>query len=275
MRQELKIEVTQPIIGLADRIVYSQSPCWCNSTFCQLSLSLLRPRQYYSYDRTYICPLIIFICGGAFEQMDRNVWMGELAYFAKKGYAVACVEYSTLPRTRWPQQLMDIKQAIRFLRSHAAEYGIQANRIAVMGESAGGYLAALTGLTGDNPLYKTDADQMQSDAVQAVIAWYPVTDLPGLIQATKEPKVMSHLTAQAPSLLDMVTPGSPPFFLVHGTDDEQVPYQHSELLYNRLQKSGVSADLYLLRGAHHNDAPFVQNEMKERMGGFLDHIFDR
>lgn len=274
MRQELKIDVTHPIIGLADKIVYSQSPCWCNATFRQLSLSLLRPRQYYSYDRTYICPLIVFICGGAFEQMDRNVWMGELAYFAKEGYAVACVEYSTLPRTRWPQQLIDIKQAIRFLRFHAAEYGIRADQIAVMGESAGGYLAALAGLTGDDPLYKTDENPMQSDAVQAVIAWYPVTDLPGLIQTTEKYSVMSHLTEHAPSLLDIVTSDSPPFLLVHGTDDEQVPYQHSERFYNCLQKNGVLADLYLLNGAHHNDAPFVQNEMKERIKDFLQRTFN-
>lgn len=278
MRQELDLEISRPIIGLADNIIYSQSPLWCNATYQQLHLSLMRPRQYYSYDRKGCYPLIVFLCGGGFEQMDRNVWMGELAWFVKRGYAVAGVEYSTLPRTKWPTQAVNVKEAIRFIRAHAEEFAILPDRIAVMGESAGGYLAAFTGLTGDNLQYKTAASPELSDAVRAVVAWYPPTDLNALqnrhdlsvsgTTGTPSRSTVMDLTG-APDLGTLVTADTPPFFLMHGTEDQLVPASHSERLYKLLTEKNVPAELYILRGAHHNDVHFVQDCMKERILKFL------
>lgn len=264
MKEIINVPVTAPLIGLASEIVYTQKPYWCNATYQQLKLSLLKPRKYYDYDPDCKCPVIVFLCGGAMEQMDRNVWMGELSCFAKRGYAVACVEYSTHPRVKWPEQICDIKCAIRFLRAHAGEFGLDGSWIVAAGESAGGFLALAAALSGSMPEYDVGENLDQSSAVQAVIAWYPAV-------SCMRTAVQLHVdTSAMPDLLDWVTPDAPPAMLLHGTADQLVPCSESERMYEALEKAGVPADLYLLEGAHHNDAPFVQECMKERMLQFLD-----
>lgn len=264
MKETIHVPVTAPLIGLASEIVYTQKPYWCNATYSQLKLSLLKPRKYYDYDPDDKYPVIVFLCGGAMEQMDRNVWMGELSWFAKRGWAIACVEYSTHPRTKWPEQIHDIKCAIRFLRAHAKEFGLDAGRIAAAGESAGGYLALAAALSGNMPEYDVGEYPEQSSTVQAVLAWYPAV-------SCMHTAVQLHVdTSAMPDLLDWVTPDAPPAMLLHGTADQLVPHSESERMYEALKKAGVPADLYLLEGAHHNDAPFIQECMKERMLQFLE-----
>ncbi len=263
MKKKVRVPVTMPLIGLGSEIVYAQKPYWCSATYIQMKLSLLKPRQHYDYDPKMKCPVIVFLCGGAMEQMDRNVWMGELSYFAKHGYAVACVEYSTYPRVKWPEQICDVKGAIRFLRANADRLGLDGSKIAVMGESAGGYLALAAGLSGEMPEFDSGDHMEESSAVQAVIAWYPAV-------SCMRAAVQVHVdTSEMPDLLDWVTPKAPPVMLLHGTADQLVPSSESEAMYEALERCGVPAELYLLEGAHHNDAPFVQDCMKERMLEFL------
>jgi probable DNA metabolism protein len=149
MKKTIKLTAKEPLIALADGIVYAQRPDFCDITTRDLRVSLIRPRAFFDYDKRVVWPVVVFICGGAWTEMDRNAWIPELAWFAKKGYVIASVDYSVTARTRFPQQIVDIKEAIRFLRAHADKLGIDPNRFAVMGESAGGYLAALTGAAGE------------------------------------------------------------------------------------------------------------------------------
>jgi hypothetical protein len=107
MKKTLKIECTDPVVMLASEIIYSQRAEWCNAAMRPLSLSLLRPRYYFSYDREYVMPLIVWICGGGFTTMNRNAWVPELAWFVKHGYAVASVDYSVTSRTRFPEAVVD------------------------------------------------------------------------------------------------------------------------------------------------------------------------
>ncbi|MDD3337075.1 MAG: alpha/beta hydrolase, partial [Eubacteriales bacterium] len=153
MKQTVQFPVKDHVVTLAADIVYGQRQEWCEAKYRQLKLSFMKPRCHYPYDVPSTYPLVVWICGGSFIEVDRNVWMPELVDLVRHGYAVASVEYSVTSLTRFPQQLEDIKQAIRFLRAHAEELQIQPEHIAIMGESAGGYFSALTALTNHDKRY--------------------------------------------------------------------------------------------------------------------------
>lgn len=199
-------------------------------------------------------------------KQDRSVWLPELVFFAKQGYTVATVDYSTFANTEFPEQLQEVKTAIRYLRSHAVELNLDPERFVSMGESAGGQLAAWVGVTGDDPLYKTDDYAAQSDAVQCCVGWYPVTH----INQFPKPEFMRIRTENYPDTCELVSKDTPPMFLAHGVNDSQVPYVQSVRLHDKLQAFGVDCELYLLNGAEHSDPLFVQPELKERMLAFMD-----
>ena len=259
MRETLCFQPAEPLLGLADNIVYMQKEYWGKCTAYQLSLSFLAGRG-----KTHLRPLIVFLCGGAFQRMDRNAWMPELSYYAKRGYAVASVQYSTLPTTRWPEQIREIKQAIRFLRAYAGQFSIDAGRVAIMGESAGGYFAALAALWGEQRTHDTGEHLEQSSAVKAAVCFYPPVRLTGSV-----PGIQVDLTDFV-DLCGEVTAHSPPFLLMHGTEDKSVPLGQSEDFYAALQAAGVESILCMVERAGHADVYFAQPEVKERVLAFLD-----
>jgi acetyl esterase/lipase len=269
MKRKVSISDSVPLITLAEGIVYAQRPDWCDSTSRELKVSLLKPRQYFDYDKKVTCPAIVWICGGAWTEMNRNVWIPELTWFAKKGYVVASVDYSVTARTRFPQQIVDIKEAIRFLRAHADILGIDSKRIAIMGESAGGYLSALVGVTGNTREYDLGTNLDQSSAVQAAIPWYPVIDTSNFLVADFLSDMLPPDFRKYPNVSKLVTKDTPPFMILHGTADTQVPLSQSESFYDVLQNTGVESDLIILDNSEHAEATFVQMEIKELIFEFL------
>lgn len=253
------------MIGLASDIVYMQKNHWCGCSARQLKLSFMGPRRHYVHDPKEICPLLVFLCGGAWQKVDRNVWIPNLVSFAQHGYAVACVDYSVMPDTTFPEQIVEIKTAIRFLRTHSAEFQIDPDHVVIMGESAGGYLAGLAALTGDEPSYKNEWYNTVSDAVQAAVLWYAPTGLHLMDNSKLRIKV-----DQFPDLCELVHEKMPPFLFLHGLSDHTVPYSQSERLYDTLQKKGVVSELFLLENACHGDGLFIQASVKERMLHFID-----
>lgn len=270
MKKQIRVEKAEPVVLLAADIVYSQKQAWCGGKYRQLKCALMKPRCHYPYDENRTYPLLVWLCGGSFAEVDRNVWAPELAYFAKRGYAVMSVDYSTTQLTYWPEQLEDVKQAIRYARAHAAELHIDPARVTVMGESAGGYLSVLAGCTNADPAYERGELLDVSSEVQAVVAFYPVC---GMASTAAKPWAETHVpryAADYPELDGQVTPGTPPTLIFHGTGDTLVPSWHGERLYDALQAAGVESDLYLVEGANHADHPFVQEEVKDLILAFLD-----
>ncbi len=269
MKYSIKIEKKEPLLVLNTGIVYAQRKYWCGSATHPLKLSLLLPRIFFPYDEKVKYPLIVWICGGGFTEMNRDVWMPELAYFAKHGFAVASVEYTTAQRDAWPQQLVDIKEAIRWLRAHEGEYSYNAEKIAVMGESAGGYFSAAVAATGETREYDLGAYLEQSSAVQAAVPFYPPVNVREL-EVDPEVVVVPRNIEQYLDPRDYITDRTPPFLIFHGMLDSQVPYSQGEELYEALQKAGVESDLYLVEGAEHAEGHFFQEETKAMIVRFLE-----
>jgi acetyl esterase/lipase len=270
MKKRIKIIAREPAALLAADIIYSQKKEWCGGKYRQLKCSLLKPRCHYSYDENVIYPLIVWLCGGSFAEVDRNLWMPEMTYFAKHGWAVLSVDYSTTQLTYYPEQLEDVKAAIRYARAHAADFHIDPERVAIMGESAGGYLSVLTGCTNGVPEYEAGNYLDKSSTVQAIVAWYPVATPATLSKKNWQETHFPRYVADYPNLPDLSYSDVPPTMILHGTGDTLVPCSDGEDLYEALQKAGVDSELYLIEGANHADHHFVQDETKALILAFLN-----
>jgi acetyl esterase/lipase len=180
---------------------------------------------------------------------------------ADKGFAAASVGYRLAPKDRFPAQIADAKAAIRYLRANAAALNLDPDRVAVMGFSAGGHLAALVGTTPGRPEFDPGVFPGQSDRVSCVVNVFGPTDLtlyrdtPGVDRAIIAPLLgpedgSADLHAKA-SPLTYVTRDAPPFLTIHGTADLVVPVIHAERLHEKLLAAGAKSEFYPVRGEGH------------------------
>jgi acetyl esterase/lipase len=220
-------------------------------------------------------PVVVFLHGGGWRLGSRHAagpaYRGaDPAPFervAQAGVAVASVDYRLSGEAVWPAQLHDAKAAVRWLRSRAAELGIDGDRIAAWGESAGGHLAELLGLTHDDPALEGGIGVSgPSSAVVAVAAWYAPSDVRAvagdlggdpLDPTTREAQLLGAPAPEVPdaaaqaSPVTHVSPAAPPFLLLHGRDDRFVPCVQSERLAAALEAAGADVEMHLLDGADH------------------------
>ncbi len=222
-------------------------------------------------------PLVVFIHGGAWLSGHPNVANAtyrKLDYVNKMleaGFAVSSIAYRFTSEGPFPMQLHDCKSAIRFLRNRADIFNIDPNRIAAMGDSAGGHLASLVGLTNDNPkLEGSVGDRTGSSAVQAVINWFGPAELltmeeqsigKGLGSKNAPDSAESRLVggtlqdyqeaAVAASPITYVNAKAPPFLIQHGKADRLVSYKQSENLAVSLKNAGRDVTLNLIEDADH------------------------
>lgn len=262
------------IVMLSSEIVYAQRSYWCNASSRRLSMSFMSPRKHYDFDRKEVQPCIVFVCGGGFEKQSITAWTPELAYFAKRGYSVATVGYSVEPFTQWPEQIEEVKEAIRFIRAHAKELWIDPDRIAIMGESAGGYLATLAAVTADKDIYNKGENLDVSSAVTCAVPFWPVVNLPEgekrRIAAGNAPNPNVVRTKGAPNAAEFIDANTPPFCVVTGLADHFGCDGQSAYLVEQLEKAGIETDFLQIEGADHADAGAVNSAVKADVLAFLD-----
>ena len=281
--EKLLIPKKQEVLSLITDITYANVPSWYGATRRDLRMDLIVPKNREEHRP---CPCIIWICGGAFMVNDKSVWMPEMVRFARAGYAVASIEYRTSNEVSFPEPLKDVKAAIRYLRAHAAAYCLDPERFVVMGESAGGTMASLAGVTSHLTEYDEGDFLEHSSAVQGVVDFYGLTDME---LSSEEPASGTDVVPdwamkaflgvssyeenkERASAVRYVTQNTPPCLILHGTVDALVPVQQSITFYHKLKEAGVYTELYLLEGANHGDDLFFQDEMIERIERFLRQI---
>ena len=205
-------------------------------------------------------PLVIWIHGGAFlvGSKDDTVPLELLP----QGYAVASIGYRVSSDAKFPAQVEDCKAAIRWLRANAARFALDPERFAIFGESAGGYLAAMLGTTGDVKEFDVGENLEQTSRVQAVIDFYGPTDFLQNTFAVASAKTPEALLIGGPILdnkdkaakanpIAYVTRDDPPFLLVHGDADKSVPFNQSELLEAALKKANVPVTFHAVKAGGH------------------------
>ena len=205
--------------------------------------------------------------------------------YLSQGYAVASLNYRLSPCALFPAPILDCKAAVRWLRSHAAAYRLDATRFAAWGASSGGHLAALLGTTGDVNVFDVGEDLDQSSAVQAVVDYYGPTDFLQM-DAHRLPSGMLHDPADSPESqliggpiqenkkrveqanpITYATGDAPPFLICHGDADLMVPHHQSELLATALENASVPVTFYTVQGAGHG--PFNNATVDQMTSDFL------
>jgi acetyl esterase/lipase len=201
-----------------------------------------------------------------------SVWQPPklLAAFSKpfldKGMTVFIVRHGSAPKYNIPEIAEDVRRSVRFIRMKAKEFGVQPDRLGVLGGSAGGHLSLLLGTTGDDGDSKAkDPLLQQSSRVAAVVALFPPTDIREWVK--NPPENIKRFTALRfdskkagdYSPLLKVTDKSAAILLIHGDKDDLVPIDHSQKMYDALQKAKVKSKLVVVEGAgHHFDAKQTQ-----------------
>ncbi len=226
-----------------------------------LELDIVRPAA------DGLWPAVMYLHGGGWRLGARDMtspafrdWQpGLLDRVASAGFAVVCPDYRLSGEARFPAQLDDVLRALDWVACSGPGHGIDPDRILLWGDSAGGHLATLAALQGK-----------ARPAIRGVVAWYPVTDLPG-IQAdadaiggdphdtadARESALLGGLIRDLPELAADASPvthaaaATAPFFLAHGTADLGVPFAQSVRLRDALLAAGKEVTLYPVEGANH------------------------
>ena len=243
--------MTAPVRRVPD-VVYREVP-----GYRPLGLDLYLPEAL----PTGPVPVIVHVHGGGWRRGSRRHPLPALGTdfydrLAAQGFAVAAVDYRLSGEARYPAALEDVRAAVDWARDNVASYGLDTSRVFAWGDSAGGHLVLMAALTGAK--------------VQAVVAWFPVTDLAGLpadvaaAGGTPDPGPESRealfLGAPASSVPDLAreaspvthaSAGTPPVLLMHGEADTMVPAAQSIRLAEALRAAGSIVELELVPGATH------------------------
>jgi len=247
-----------------------------------LRLDLHLPRQ-----ATGPVPVVVYASGGGFRfsMTHTGPWM----CLVGTGYAVAVVEYRLSSEAKHPGPLHDVKGAIRWLRANAGAYGLDPERIAGWGSSAGGYLISLAAVTADSPEFDgTVGDNLdQSSALAAVIEHYAPTDFLTLAGDTDnavepfgtadsfETQYLGYIPSNRPdeaaaaAVASHVTSSTVPFLILHGDADTRVGIEQSRRLHRALEAAGAEADLHVIPGVNHVAPEFEQDEANKLALAFL------
>lgn len=230
-------------------------------------------------------PLVVYVHGGAWERGAKTPM--PLAGLVERGYAIASLDFRPASAAPFPGQVHDIKAAIRFLRGAAARYTYDARRIAVVGASSGGHLAAVVGLSnGQADLEGTLGDyRSESSAVQAIVSYFGASNLTTILaQSTpfglgiREPALRTLLgaspkeneaAARRASPVFLVDAADPPLLLLHGDQDPQMPINQSHELQGQYERVGLMADLIVVHGAGHGGDAFYSQQNLDRVAAFL------
>ena len=231
-------------------------------------------------------PLIVYVPGSAWHR--QNVWigLGKALEAVARGYAFAIVEYRPSDIAPFPAQIADAKSAIRFLRAHADEYGLDASKIALWGDSSGGHTAVSLAVMDGIPDNGEHTDE--PFAVDCVIDFFGPTDVQMMAYY---PSAMDHLGPDSPegyligrkdvhvhtALAQKTNPinyinsdsALPPLLMMHGSSDNIVAFNQSVRLYDKLCECGKEVVFYRLEGAGHGMGGFTSREAMETVFSFI------
>jgi acetyl esterase/lipase len=256
-----------------NNVVYA-SPKLPNGKSKSLKMDILIPES--ARKRT----IVVYVPGGGFIVAAKEGALNLRTYVAEAGFAVASVEYRTTREgANYRDGIEDIKSAIRYLRANADKYGIDANSVAVWGESAGGYLAAMVGVTNHDSTLEAGANLNQSSDVQGVIDDFGASDISkiaadfdaetqhviytneGLVRyigkAPDANTLNSGIATTTANPLKYIQANAPPFIILHGNQDRMVSPSQTLILHDALVAAGVHSTRYVVDGAAHGDLSFM------------------
>ena len=291
--QVVDVPVVQGRIDAISGVVYSQV-FERGRSVRGLKMTLFVPRTKEKK------PAVLYFPGGGFTSADHEKFLEMRYALACAGYVVAACEYRAVPN-KFPALLEDAKAAVRWMRAHASEFGVDADSIGLLGDSAGGYVVQMAGATnGEKNWDVGDFKEVSSD-VQAVVSIYGISDLTTIGEGIGNENVHASAAvtealllngpafkdfagasvnadpqkAKAASPIGHVDGTEPPFLLMHGSGDKVVSPLQSKKMFEALQNKKVEAEYVLVRGAEHGDLPWYQPGVISRVVNFFDRHLKR
>ena len=238
-----------------------------------------------------LLPLVLYIPGSAFHKQDVPAMTVMAGLVACRGFVVAMVEYRGSEEAPFPAQALDAKAAVRYMKCHAHEYGADPSKTVIMGDSSGGHTALMAGLTAGVPSLEEPDEKNCSSAVNGIIDIFGPVNIATMNQ---ELSSMDHRSADSPEgfligqnpvlehpelvkptvVTNYISPEReiPPVLIIHGSNDELVPFSQSCELYDAMKAAGKEADFYQILGAHHGGPEFWSSEVIRLMEEFIRRV---
>jgi len=240
-------------------------------------------------------PVVVSIHGGAWyagsKQDDVRYSTKLFNELISKGYAIVSIDYRLSQQAVFPAQIQDCNDAINYIFTHSSIYKLDKNRIAVMGGSAGGHLAALVATMNVHniPDFYTNGKKPKF-SIKGVVDLYGVSDFmacrgnSGYVDHddpnSAEAKLLGASPLERPDVakkaspVTYITKDTPPFLIFHGDKDPVVQYSQSVILHSYLQLAGVKNKFITVPGAGHGTAEFGRDEYNEEIISFLSSVLN-
>jgi acetyl esterase/lipase len=203
-------------------------------------------------------PAVMLVHGGGWSSFSKDTYTAHATRFGEAGYVAASINYRLLPDGTYPAVFQDVICALSFLRAHADDYGLDPDRVAVYGYSAGGHLVAILGLATEVPDFQPDCAWGGTGPANAVISGAGLHELRGDaagVDVVQE--LIGGTLDQYPERFDNASPiahvrgDAPPFLLITGTQDLIVPQNQSVIMRDALRAAGADARLLTIAGGGH------------------------
>ncbi len=223
----------------------------------KLGMDVVHPKAAGKY------PGIILIHGGGFSGGSRSSYLPMAIKLAQNGYVAATVDYQLTPMFQFPAPVYNVKAAVRYLRGHAATFGVDKDHMAAIGSSAGATWSQFLAVTRNLPQFEgTGGNREESSSVDCAISYYGRSDmrrayegsqnaataLPALLGGDRDHALDTHFRA---SPINWINPDSAPILAIHGTRDQNVPFEQSVVLVERMRSMGIEAELETIAEAGH------------------------
>lgn len=287
----LSVNVTTPVIQQISDVVYEQVPMRGYPNVA-MKMDILQPKSDQKL------PAIVYVTGGGFINANKDNGIQLRMHLAEAGYVVASIQYRVAPTAKFPQPLEDVKSAIRYLKAHADQYGIDADRVGIVGGSAGGYLTAMAGTTSGTTTFDKGNNLDKSSSVKAAVDVFGPSDLTRIGDDYSDEVKDAHKSAgateaflvngspvfggkdggiladkkaaDAANPIHYISKTSAPMLLMHGTADTVVSPSQTDLLFQALQQKGIPSKRYLVDGAAHGGIYWNQKEVMDIITQFFD-----
>ena len=270
----IEVESSVPEIGCHQNVTFAQYFTWPES---RLQMDIFLPATQGK------SPAVIFAPGGWWLTAPKAAGIQICYQLAQAGFVAASIEYRTIGTVNYVESIGDVKAAIRYLRANADKFNIDKDKIAVIGMSAGGWLAsmvsevqAVVDIFGPTDLTKIAADFSKDKQKLYYSPGAPPSLIANGVPCYKGNRGGSILdtpeTAKDSNPINHIGKNTPPFLIMHGNADTTVSPSQSKIFYDALIKNGVDVDYYVVNGGEHNAAHFYQPKTFGIIVDFLNRV---
>lgn len=278
---------------IAVRCLHDVEYARVNGTPLHLEILLPMSRSEYVTGTRKIRPCIMFVQGSAWLEQDLYNQIPMVSKLAERGYVVAIVEYRHSGIEKFPAPITDARNAVRFMRIHAGEYGINPENIIMSGDSSGGHTAVYAGIMHDDES-KDNMYPNISAEVKGIINLYGSVSV---MAEDANPTTVNHCLPDSPEGMEMgnvnlrenvelrklisieenITSETEiaPMLIFHGTKDRTVNVSGNVMLYRKLKECGKDVRFYLVQGADHGGAEFWMPQTLDIMEKFIKYCIDK